>query len=55
MVEMLVGQGGEVGRRDEGGLVPLHNAASFGHADVAALLLRYGADPNAKVRLFGWG
>ena len=34
--------------RDDGGLIPLHNACSFGHAEVVALLLAAGADPNAK-------
>ena len=34
--------------RDDGGLIPLHNACSFGHAEVVALLLGAGADPNAK-------
>lgn len=31
---------------DEGGLYPLHNACSFGHADVVRLLLEAGASPN---------
>ena len=31
-----------------GGLVPLHNACSFGHSDVVLLLLKHGADPNAR-------
>ena len=34
--------------RDDGGLIPLHNACSFGHAEVVALLMGAGADPNAK-------
>ena len=31
-----------------GGLIPLHNACSFGHADVVSLLLKNGADPNSR-------
>ncbi len=31
-----------------GGLIPLHNASSFGHAEVVSLLLAHGADPNAR-------
>ena len=32
----------------QGGLIPLHNASSFGHAEVVSLLLAHGADPNAR-------
>lgn len=31
-----------------GGLIPLHNACSFGHAEVVRILLRHGADPNSR-------
>ena len=31
-----------------GGLVPLHNACSFGHTDVVTLLLKHGANPNTR-------
>lgn len=31
-----------------GGLIPLHNASSFGHADVVRILLSRGANPNAR-------
>ena len=34
--------------RDDGGLIPLHNACSFGHAEVLTLLLGHGGDPNAR-------
>ncbi|CAF3593831.1 unnamed protein product [Rotaria sp. Silwood1] len=30
--------------KDDGGLIPLHNAASFGHAEVVQLLLNYHSD-----------
>ena len=48
MVEHLLQLGASVHARDDGGLIPLHNAGSFGHAEVVALLLRAGADPNAR-------
>ena len=32
----------------QGGLIPLHNACSFGHAEVVKLLLKHGADGNAR-------
>ena len=47
-VEHLLAMGANVLARDDGGLIPLHNACSFGHAEVVALLLQAGADPNAK-------
>lgn len=31
-----------------GGLIPLHNASSFGHADVVRLLISHGANPNVR-------
>ena len=48
VVEHLIGTGADVHARDDGGLIPLHNACSFGHAEVVQLLLRAGADPNAR-------
>lgn len=45
---MLLANGATVGARDDGGLVALHNACSFGHAEVVGLLLVAGADPNAR-------
>ena len=47
-VEHLLMMGGNVHARDDGGLIPLHNACSFGHAEVVSLLLSAGADPNAR-------
>jgi tankyrase len=38
--------GADVHARDKGGLVPLHNACSYGHFDVVELLLKYGAIVN---------
>lgn len=49
---MLVERGAEVDARDKGGLIPLHNASSYGHADVAALLIRSGTSVNATDK---WG
>ena len=41
-VEHLLSVGANVHSRDDGGLIPLHNACSFGHAEVVALLLGAG-------------
>ena len=48
VVEYLLQNGADVQARDDGGLIPLHNACSFGHAEVVNLLLQHGADPNAR-------
>uniref|UniRef100_A0A3B3QHP8 Poly [ADP-ribose] polymerase n=1 Tax=Paramormyrops kingsleyae TaxID=1676925 RepID=A0A3B3QHP8_9TELE len=48
VVEHLLQTGANVHARDDGGLIPLHNACSFGHAEVVGLLLCQGADPNAR-------
>lgn len=40
-------QGADVNAHDKGGLIPLHNAASYGHLDLAALLIKYNTDVNA--------
>uniref|UniRef100_A0A8C5SY06 Poly [ADP-ribose] polymerase n=1 Tax=Laticauda laticaudata TaxID=8630 RepID=A0A8C5SY06_LATLA len=48
VVDYLLQSGANVHARDDGGLIPLHNACSFGHAEVVNLLLRHGADPNAR-------
>lgn len=48
VVEHLLQTGANVHSRDDGGLIPLHNACSFGHAEVVSLLLCQGADPNAR-------
>lgn len=44
----MIATGANVHARDDGGLIPLHNACSFGHAEVVQLLLSAGADPNAR-------
>lgn len=43
VVEFLLAHGACIQACDEGGLHPLHNACSFGHADVVRLLLEAGA------------
>ena len=48
MVEYLLQCGANVHARDDGGLIPLHNACSFGHAEVVQLLLKHGADANSR-------
>ena len=38
--------------QDKGGLIPLHNASSYGHLDIAALLIKYSTIVNATDK---WG
>ena len=47
VVEYLLSQNANVDMRDDGGLIPLHNAASFGHAEVVQLLVNHGSNVNA--------
>lgn len=47
-MEFLLSAGASIQARDDGGLHPLHNACSFGHADVVRLLLEAGANPNTR-------
>lgn len=47
IVEYLLSQNANVHMKDDGGLIPLHNAASFGHAEVVQLLLNHHSDVNA--------
>ena len=47
VVEYLLSQNANVHMKDDGGLIPLHNAASFGHAEVVQLLLDHHSDVNA--------
>lgn len=47
-MEFLLDVGANVHARDDGGLIPLHNACSFGHVEVTLSLLRHNADVNAR-------
>ncbi len=47
VVEYLLSQNANVHMKDDGGLIPLHNAASFGHAEVVELLLNHHSNVNA--------
>lgn len=38
--------------QDKGGLIPLHNASSYGHLDIAALLIKFNTVVNATDK---WG
>lgn len=46
MVELLLAKGADVQAKDKGGLVPLHNACSYGHTEVVELLVQKGANVN---------
>jgi len=52
LAEYLLEQGADVNAQDKGGLIPLHNASSYGHLDIAALLIRYHTIVNATDK---WG
>ncbi|KAF3848863.1 hypothetical protein F7725_015360 [Dissostichus mawsoni] len=45
--EYLLEHGADVNAQDKGGLIPLHNAASYGHVDIAALLIKFNTCVNA--------
>ena len=47
VVEYLLSQNANVHMKDDGGLIPLHNAASFGHAEVVQLLIDHHSEVNA--------
>lgn len=40
VLEYLLERGADVNAQDKGGLIPLHNASSYGHLDIAALLIK---------------
>ncbi|KAK0732057.1 ankyrin repeat-containing domain protein [Lasiosphaeris hirsuta] len=48
LVKMLVENGADVGAKGPEGYSALHAAVSKGSKEIVNLLLRYGADPNAK-------
>jgi tankyrase len=52
VAEHLLEQGADVNAQDKGGLIPLHNASSYGHLDIAALLIKYSTIVNATDK---WG
>ena len=47
---MLLERGADVNPQDKGGLIPLHNAASYGHVEIAALMIKFSANVNATDR-----
>jgi len=48
----LLENGADVNAQDKGGLIPLHNASSYGHLDIAALLIKHKTVVNATDK---WG
>lgn len=44
MVQLLLQHGADVHAKDKGGLVPLHNACSYGHFEVTELLLKVSGE-----------
>ena len=46
VVEFLLQNAADVHAKDKGGLVPLHNACSYGHYEVTELLVKHGASVN---------
>lgn len=52
MAEFLLDHGADVNAQDKGGLIPLHNASSYGHLDIAALLIKFNTVVNATDK---WG
>ena len=51
VAEYLIEQGADVNAQDKGGLIPLHNASSYGHVDIASLLINNNSLVNATDRL----
>lgn len=48
LVDLFLSKGCDVNEKDEAGNTPLHCAAQYGKADLAATLVEKGADLNAK-------
>ena len=46
MIALHFQNGADVHAKDKGGLVPLHNACSYGHYEVTELLVKHGACVN---------
>uniref|UniRef100_A0A8D8SAP2 Poly [ADP-ribose] polymerase n=1 Tax=Cacopsylla melanoneura TaxID=428564 RepID=A0A8D8SAP2_9HEMI len=46
-LQLLLQNGADVHAKDKGGLVPLHNACSYGHFEVTEMLIKAGANVNA--------
>ena len=53
MAEYLLENDANAALQDRGGLIPLHNAASYGHVEMAALILKY--NPNVINITDKWG
>jgi ankyrin repeat protein len=48
-VKQHLADGADVNARDANGMTPLHNAAVYGHNEIAELLIAKGAGVNANV------
>ena len=48
IVKLLLENGADVNRHNEGGVTPLHYAARHGHVNAMSMLLDHGADPDKK-------
>ncbi|VDN37507.1 unnamed protein product, partial [Dibothriocephalus latus] len=46
IVQILLAAGADVRAKDKGGLIPLHNACSYGHLEVCEMLIAAGAGPE---------
>ena len=53
-VKQHLAAGTDVNAKSERGATPLHRAATFGHKEIAELLIDKGADVNAVGGLLGW-
>jgi ankyrin repeat protein len=53
VVEYLLNSGADVHAKDKGGLVPLHNACSYGHYEVSSRTMFMGRK-KIKLRTLGY-